>query len=393
MTDAPSAAQAPTATVRDHSADHAAKHTADHSADHTADRAQPARSASQALATHLAAQAGSFLRGLPAVDLTTLRRVSATLHTFDALLDPGWARELREELGRLTGILGQERAHDRRLARLLASLDSLTCTGATSATAAAATAPATGTPAPTAAALTAEQTGTDRGGESATVPRPRAAEGLLAGHPGAPKARALLERQLTLARSRAHTTALQELGSARFHALADRMTLLISDLPLRDPGDTAPAEALLPYAAEAARSLASAVAELPLQRAAAPYNGDALHDPGDDLPWRRIRVLVQHTQYALEVCAGQLGPRTSQSATGALADLARVLGRHRDAADAAEAAALAARTPRITPATAYVLGVVHADQRLEVEAARHAFSSNWPDLYRSGWLTDPWLTR
>ncbi|CAM5253052.1 CHAD domain-containing protein OS=Streptomyces tendae OX=1932 GN=GUR47_25645 PE=4 SV=1 [Streptomyces tendae] len=53
------------------------------------------------------------------------------------------------------------------------------------------------------------------------------------------------------------------------------------------------------------------------------------------------------------------------------------LNRHRDAAEAAAAAAQAARTPRIAPATAYALGVLHADQRHEVEAARYAFQHCW----------------
>ncbi|CAM5245734.1 hypothetical protein SFUMM280S_05313 [Streptomyces fumanus] len=51
------------------------------------------------------------------------------------------------------------------------------------------------------------------------------------------------------------------------------------------------------------------------------------------------------------------------------------LDRHRDASEAAAAAAQAARTPRIAPATAYALGVLHADQRHEVEAARGTRSS------------------
>ncbi|NEB51196.1 metal-binding protein, partial [Streptomyces griseus] len=37
-----------------------------------------------------------------------------------------------------------------------------------------------------------------------------------------------------------------------------------------------------------------------------------------------------------------------------------------------------ARTPRIAPATAYALGVLHADQRHEVEAARAVFRETWP---------------
>jgi len=288
--------------------------------------------AGETLAAHLAALAGSFLRGLPAIDPRTLRRVAGALHTFDALLEPVWARELHDELTRLGALLGQEQAYTRRLARLTAGLDSLACVDAEAA-------------------------------------------------PGAPKARALLERQLTLARSRAHSLALQELGSARFHAVADRMTLLVSDLPLRTAAGDDPAGALLPYAAAARQRLAEAVEALPLQRTARPYSGDALHDPGDDLPWRQVRLLTLRARYALEVCAPLLDP-AALAPTAALAELARLLGRHQDATDAAEAAALAGATPRITPATAYVLGVVHADQRLEVEAARHAFTLAWPTLAR-----------
>lgn len=91
----------------------------------------------------------------------------------------------------------------------------------------------------------------------------------------------------------------------------------------------------------------------------------------DDAPWHRVRILVKRARYALEVCA--------RPAAG-LDGLDRVLGRHQEASDAAVTAATAARTPRITPATAYVLGVVHADQRLEVEAARYAFGRQWPEL-------------
>ncbi len=58
----------------------------------------------------------------------------------------------------------------------------------------------------------------------------------------------------------------------------------------------------------------------------------------------------------------------------------QALDRHRDAAEAAAAAASAARTPRIAPATAYALGVLHADQRHEVEAARFSFGRIWQRL-------------
>ncbi|OEV30241.1 hypothetical protein AN219_12045, partial [Streptomyces nanshensis] len=56
------------------------------------------------------------------------------------------------------------------------------------------------------------------------------------------------------------------------------------------------------------------------------------------------------------------------------------LDRHRDAVEAAEAAATAARTPRIAPATAYALGVLHAGQRQEAEAARQEFRKLWQQV-------------
>ncbi|MEV4562123.1 CHAD domain-containing protein [Kitasatospora sp. NPDC049285] len=332
-----------------------------------------AASAGEVLAGYLTAQAGAFLRALPqavgeagsrpgalpasaaAADdlLRSVRRVGGALHTFAAAFDPVWAQESRAELRWLLNLLALEPGFQRRSSRLLGALDSLADTS------------------------------------------PEAA-GMLAGHAGAPKARALMERQLTLARTRAHTSSLQELRSARLHALADRMTLLAGDVPLVEPVAGEPVAALLPQAGAALGALLSAAERLPWQRSAEAYGRVGLHrlgadpaQPGsvpaargsaseadtalaaDDAPWLRARILVKRARYALEVC-GAPG--------GELLELDRVLGRHQEASDAAVTVATAARTPRITPATAYVLGVVHADQRLEVEAARYAFGRQWPGV-------------
>ncbi|GAA2140670.1 CHAD domain-containing protein [Kitasatospora kazusensis] len=341
----------------------------------------------EVLSGHLTAQAGAFLRALPqavgeagsrpgersaaaagagaagtAELLRCVRRIGGALHTFAAAFDCGWAEETRTELRWLLDLLAQEPAYLRRAVRLLAALDSL----------------------------------------SETDP---AGPGMLAGHAGAPKARALLERQLTLARTRAHTMLLQELRSSRLHALADRMTLLASDVPLLAGAAGQPAEELMPQAAAALTALTAGAHQLPLLRAATPYGGEGLHRLGasqpalpsaraaerparaaagdadavvaaDDAPWHRVRILAKRARYALEVCGA---PSEELDA------LDRTLDRHQEAADAAVTVATAARTPRITPATAYVLGVVHADQRLEVEAARYAFGRQWPNLPHHGW--------
>ncbi|MEU5666358.1 CHAD domain-containing protein [Streptomyces longwoodensis] len=194
---------------------------------------------------------------------------------------------------------------------------------------------------------------------------------------GAAKAGALLDRQLTLGRTRAHSTALQALGSSRFHAVADKVAVLASEVPLTPD---APGTDLVPLATAAEERLTDAVAALPLVTAGHPYNAEALvHGLSpdtaphpQDAPWHQVRLLLRLHRYALEVLhGGDCPPDVRLIAAG------EALDRHRDASEAAAAAAQAARTPRIAPATAYALGVLHADQRHEVEAARYAFQRAW----------------
>ncbi|GAB2624913.1 hypothetical protein GCM10027168_65870 [Streptomyces capparidis] len=302
------------------------------------------------LARHLNEQAAAFLRALRRREddetealralLRAARRIGGNLHTYQALTDPEWARDLREELAWLVTELLREHSSAARLDRLLGALRRL-C-----------------------------------GGMGPELPVA-----------GAARAGALLERQLTLARTRGHSAALRAIGSSRFHALADSVAVLASEVPLTGDADAPAEEALLPLAEAAHHRLAEAADALPLGRAGTAYNGEgllaALHaepgapdeagDEGRDAPWHRVHLLATVSRYALEVCG------TAADAPGAerLERAGMVLELHRDAAEAAAAAAAAARTPRIAPATAYALGVLHADQRREVEAARYTFSRLW----------------
>ncbi|MEU6392926.1 CHAD domain-containing protein [Streptomyces sp. NPDC046939] len=304
-----------------------------------------ADTADSALASYLREQATEFLRALrqhresgaageTACAARALRRaarrISGTLHTFRPLLDAEWSDALRPELAWLSGTLAQEHAYADRLLRLNDALHRLT----------------TVTARPVVHAVARADTGVPPARETLTL--------------GAAKAAALLDRQLTLAKTRAHSTALGALGSSRFHAVADNVAVLASEVPLRG------ADTELKKLATAAESrLTEAVAAL--HPTGHPYNPDA------DTPWHHVRLLLRLHRYAQEVVPG--GP-----ATGArLADdeAAHALNAHRDAAEAAAAAAQAARTPRIAPATAYALGVLHADQRHQVEAARTAFRQAW----------------
>ncbi|MFJ8094496.1 CHAD domain-containing protein [Streptomyces griseofuscus] len=274
------------------------------------------------------------------------RRISGSLHTYRPLLDPAWSESMRPELAWLSGTLALEHAYEARLERLLQALHRLS-----------------------GAAAFPEQVRVS-GGPAAAPPE----RGNLT--VGAAKAGALLDRQLTLARTRAHSTALQALGSSRFHAVADKVAVLASEVPLTP---TATTTDLRPLAGAARERLTDAIAALPLLTAGHPYNAEALihglsADPSphpQDGPWHQVRLLLRLHRYAREVLDARTPVDVRLLAAG------QALNRHRDASEAAAAAAQAARTPRIAPATAYALGVLHADQRHEVEAARFAFQRAW----------------
>ncbi|CAL9517823.1 CHAD domain-containing protein [Streptomyces sp. Tu 3180] len=340
------------------------------------------------------------------------RRISASLHTFQPVLDPEWSEAMRPELAWVSGTLALEHACAARLERLLLALHRLSgaatafpdqgmtgggaaTTGRTAggANGAAATVPATvadGAPGTAATATEAVRATAGRGGGTAGAARAArtsagaatVASAVDRGNltVGAAKAGALLDRQLTLARTRAHSTALQALGSSRFHAVADKVAVLASEVPL---APAASAADLAPLAAAARERLADAVAALPLLTAGSPYNAEALihglsPDPSphpQDAPWHQVRLLLRLHRYAREVL--QAGAGGEPPADVRLLAAGEALDRHRDASEAAAAAAQAARTPRIAPATAYALGVLHADQRHEVEAARYAFQRSW----------------
>ncbi|WP_374207806.1 CHAD domain-containing protein [Streptomyces sp. XM4193] len=329
--------------------------------------AQPTR---EVLAGYLHERAGELLRGLRAHDEAagsaetaaeaaeavrllrrSARRICGTLQTFRPLLDTGWSDRVGAELRWLADVLAKEHEYAARLDRLLTALHRLS-------------APAAG------------PDGESAGPAEARTGRPGV---------GAAKAGALLERQLTLARTRAHSAALRALGSGRFHAVADEIAVLASEAPLDERSADRPAALTLrPLAELAHRRFAEAVDALPHGPEALAHTltgTEGRHDSG----WHHVRHLARQTRYALEVLDGPRQPTPGPGTDGAAAPLhtalalvGRHLTRHRDAAEAAAAASAAGRTPRIAPATAYALGVLHADQRHEVEAARLAFCRTWP---------------
>ncbi|WP_405921547.1 CHAD domain-containing protein [Streptomyces sp. NBC_00122] len=302
--------------------------------------------AGDVLGAYLRAQATAFLRGLRLHEESgadaaegsdaarslrgAARRISGSLATFRVVTESSWADGLRTELVWLSSTLADEHAYAARLDRLMDALHRLS--------------------------------------GSSEVPAPRGSAGALT--VGSARAGALLERQLTLARTRSHSATLQALGSARFHAVADAVAVLASEVPLNVVAARGRVDdVLVPLAAVAETRLSAAVTTLPPAEDTHPYNAD--HDGR----WHEVRRLLRVHRYAREA----LGEDVTRAAAAGEA-----LDRHRDAAEAAAASATAARTPRITPATAYALGVLHADQRHEAGAARFDF--------RQIWLPEPAVT-
>ncbi|MFF7789554.1 CHAD domain-containing protein [Streptomyces sp. NPDC007991] len=367
------------------------------------------------LAGYLRAQATEFLRALRLHRETgsgangsegsveaaralrrSARRISASLHTFQPLLDTDWCEAMRPELAWVSGTLAMEHAYTSRLERLLNALHRLSGSDRAAGTHADAAAGArgdlaAGTRADAAAGSRADVAAGSRTAGAAPVPTRAAPRDAGPRNPpppaqersnltvGAAKAGALLDRQLNLARTRAHSTALQALGSSRFHAIADKVAVLASEVPLTPAAATAD---LRPLATAAKDRLTDAVTALPLVTAGHPYNAAALiHGLSpdtvphpQDAPWHQVRLLLRLHRYAREAVSG---PKGNAVVDLRLLSAGQALNRHRDASEAAAAAAQAARTPRIAPATAYALGVLHADQRHEVEAARFAFQQAW----------------
>ncbi|WP_345127838.1 CHAD domain-containing protein, partial [Streptomyces chiangmaiensis] len=269
----------------------------------------PARAKSKAGEESRAEDGGTEDSGDAALALRrSARRISGTLHTFRPLLDADWSEAMRPELAWLSGTLAREHAYAVRLERLLLALHRLSGSSVFPAQSASGAEPAGAGP-------RTQPAVPERG--NLTV--------------GAAKAGALLERQLTLARTRAHSAALQALGSSRFHAVADSVAVLASEVPLT----SAAADADLgPLAAAAEERLCDAVAALPLVTAGHPYNAEALihglsPDPSphpQDGPWHQVRLLLRLHRYAREVLCG-----ADTAVDVRLLAAGQALNRHRDA--------------------------------------------------------------
>ncbi len=287
----------------------------------------PGDPAGAALQRYLRAEAQAFLeqdqsvrRHVPG-SVDRLRvcawRIRCALRTHAPLVEPSWSGQLATELHWLTRALTAEHDREAVLARLLRDLDA--------------------------------------------VPD----------DPGSVRARHLLERRLSRELAEARVGTLDALSSPRYRLLADRLTLVLHELPGTAVAEHSCAEVLPTLTAGAFRRLARVARRL-----------DADHGTYEE--WRHVRVLARRSWCAAEVCAGVFG-ESARAFAGQLGRLVDVLGVHEDATKAAEAARAAASTPRITPQTTFTLGFLYATERAAAVNARREFRHAWSETAKKKW--------
>jgi CHAD domain-containing protein len=193
---------------------------------------------------------------------------------------------------------------------------------------------------------------------------------------GARRARHLIQRRLGRELSQVHADTVVALTSPRYRTLADRLSVLGEDLPTSSIGWQPCRDALPPAVLGIYRKLSLSVERL---------------DPaGPDEEWHQTQILARHGRDAAEFCAPVFG-QPARMLGRQLERVTEILGRHQDAALAAQEAHAAAATPRIAPSTSFALGVLHATERAAVASARRDLTDVWPEVNGKRWRR--WLAR
>ena len=215
----------------------------------------------------------------------------------------------------------------------------------------------------------------------------------IAGELGASRDREVLEARLLAGLDelgakdgqRAKTVVCRELGRDAEQALLQVTDAMKSDRYL----------ALLDALVEAARAprltaaaAATAAEELPplmhktWQRLAREVR--ALRKKGHDREWHAARIRAKHARYAAEALVPVFG-RPAKQLAKQLERVTELLGRHQDAAVAAETARTLAEGKGVGGRAGYVLGLLHDTQRAEVRSVRRRFQAVWPQVAEAHW--------
>lgn len=105
----------------------------------------------------------------------------------------------------------------------------------------------------------------------------------------------------------------------------------------------------------------------------------SLQRSGSDEPWHETRLRAKRARYATDALAPVFGKDAQRFAKN-LEQVTDLLGRHQDAAIAAQAARELALRDGVSGPAAFALGMLHTMQREEVADVRRSFLKLWPDV-------------
>ncbi|MEQ1701514.1 MAG: CHAD domain-containing protein, partial [Ilumatobacteraceae bacterium] len=193
--------------------------------------------------------------------------------------------------------------------------------------------------------------------------------------PGAAKATKLIRRELGHDEAEAFAQVQQAMLSDRYLALLDALVQAAREPRLTEAADATVAEALPPLVRSAWKRLKRDVRDL--------------RQKSPDEPWHEARIRAKHARYAADALVPVFG-KPAKRLSKQFERVTELLGRHQDAAIAAETARALADTKGVGGKTGYALGLLHDQQRAEVKEVRRLFVEVWPSVADPEWRH--WLT-
>ena len=191
---------------------------------------------------------------------------------------------------------------------------------------------------------------------------------------GTKRAAAVVRRELARDEHDAALAVSATLQSPRYLALLEALVDAARQPPFTATATEVAGLALPPMMRAAWRRLARAVR--------------ALRQNGPDEDWHTARIRAKQARYAADALAPVFG-RPAERLAKQLELVTELLGRHQDAAVAAEAATTLAGGTGVGAQARIALGLLHDAQRAEVRSIRREFTRIWPSVAeprRRRWL-------
>lgn len=188
--------------------------------------------------------------------------------------------------------------------------------------------------------------------------------------PGAAKATKIIRRELGHDEAEAFAQVQQAMLSDRYLALLDAMVAAARDPQLTEAAEASVVDALPPLVRSAWKRLKRDVR--------------ALRQKSADEPWHETRIRAKHARYAADALVPVFG-KPAKRLSKQLERVTELLGRHQDAAIAAETARTLADSKGVGGKAGYALGLLHDQQRAEVRQIRRTLVEVWPSVADPEW--------